>query len=63
VTNNLVKRIETHNLGKGAKYTAVRLPIQLRWQKECATRSDALKEEAAIKALTRTQKQAIIMGQ
>ena len=28
-TNNLEKRIKTHNAGKGAKYTKSRLPVTL----------------------------------
>ncbi len=63
VTTNIEKRLAVHNSGKGAKYTAVRLPILLRWSQQCASRSDALKQEWAIKSLTRTQKEKMIMGQ
>ena len=28
-TNNLEKRIQAHNAGKGAKYTKSRLPVKL----------------------------------
>ncbi len=63
VTTDITKRLAVHNSGKGAKYTAVRLPISLRWHRECASRSDALKEEFAIKSLTRSQKEKMIMGQ
>jgi len=31
ITNDLEKRIATHNSGKGAKYTKVRLPVKLYW--------------------------------
>ncbi|MCP4722977.1 MAG: GIY-YIG nuclease family protein, partial [Desulfobacteraceae bacterium] len=29
ITNNLKARIDTHNAGKGAKYTRGRLPVEL----------------------------------
>lgn len=56
ITNNLTKRIETHNKGKGAKYTKNRLPVKLRVSFEVADRSEASKEEYRIKQLTREQK-------
>ena len=28
-TNNLEKRVKTHNAGKGGKYTATRHPVEL----------------------------------
>lgn len=60
ITTDIAKRVVAHNSGKGARYTAVRLPISLKWQKECTSRSDALKQECAIKALTRKQKEKMI---
>jgi predicted GIY-YIG superfamily endonuclease len=65
ITNDLAKRLQRHNLGEGAKYTAPRLPVTLVWSTECKDRSTALKEELRIKALSRSQKQHIInsMGQ
>ena len=33
-TNNLEKRIQAHNAGKGAKYTKSRLPVKLVYSKE-----------------------------
>lgn len=37
-TNNLEKRIQTHNAGKGAKYTKVRRPVELVYYEEFAKR-------------------------
>ena len=39
------RRIRIHNAGRGAKYTASRLPVCLVYCEPCATRSAALKRE------------------
>jgi putative endonuclease len=59
-TTDLNKRIETHNKGKGAKYTKSRLPVQLIYNKQFETKSLAMKEEYRIKQLTRKQKLMLI---
>lgn len=56
ITNNLDKRIETHNKGLGAKYTKYRLPVTLMHYEVLETKSDALKREYAIKQLSRKDK-------
>lgn len=56
ITNNLIKRLETHNKGKGAKYTRARLPVRLQASFEVENKSLAAKEEYRIKQLTREQK-------
>jgi putative endonuclease len=56
ITTDVNKRLETHNKGKGAKYTRVRLPVKLRVYFEAEDRSSASKEEYRIKQLTREQK-------
>ena len=55
-TNNLNKRIETHNRGNGAKYTKIRLPVKLVYFEEFSDKSEAMKREYKIKQLTRKQK-------
>lgn len=60
-TDDLAKRLTTHNTGKGAAYTRSRRPVRLVWQEECADRSAALKREWAIKQLTRPQKLALLV--
>ncbi len=55
-TDNIERRVETHNAGKGARYTRARLPVRLVWHEEVADRSTALKRERAIKKLSRTKK-------
>jgi len=49
ITNNLEKRLDAHNLGKGAKYTRSRTPVELMGTSSAMTRSDALKLEHRIK--------------
>lgn len=59
-TNCLEKRLKAHNEGKGAKYTKGRRPVVLAYWEEFATKEEALKREAAIKHLTRREKQQLI---
>lgn len=56
ITNNLERRIEQHNEGKGAKYTRGRGPVTLVKYFECASKSEALKLEYKIKQLSREEK-------
>lgn len=55
-TNNLEKRLATHNSGKGAKYTKNRLPVELVYYEILDSKSSALKREYAIKKLPRHKK-------
>ncbi|MCE4051835.1 MULTISPECIES: GIY-YIG nuclease family protein [Bacillaceae] len=57
-TNNLEKRIKTHNEGKGAKYTRARRPVQLIYKEVFADKSQALKAEYAFKQLSRKEKES-----
>lgn len=59
-TTNLDKRINAHNLGKGAKYTKARRPVKLVYLEEYDDKSSALKREYVIKQLTRKQKEQLI---
>lgn len=61
-TTNLEARVNTHNSGRGAKYTRSRLPVSLVYYEELCDRSAALKREAAIKRLPRDKKAALIAG-
>lgn len=59
-TDDLERRVATHNSGKGAAYTRSRLPVRLVWHEPCADRSAALRRELAIKALTRREKLVLV---
>ena len=62
ITTDVPRRLEAHRQGKGAKYTRGRGPLTLCYQEECGSHSDALKRELAVKALTRPEKEALILG-
>ena len=49
-------RLEQHRAGKGAKYTRGRGPLELVYREECATQTEALRRERAIKRMPRTKK-------
>jgi putative endonuclease len=59
-TNNLNKRIFTHNSGKGAKYTRSRLPVKLVYHAVYDSKSAAMKREWQIKQLTKKDKLKLI---
>ena len=59
-SNDVKKRVKTHNAGKGAKYTKVRRPVRLMYTEELVDKSAALKREIAIKKLTRPQKEQLL---
>ncbi len=61
-TTDLEEREKTHNSGKGAKYTKPRLPVKIVYSESFATKSEALKREAAIKKLSRENKLKLIGG-
>lgn len=60
VTSDLEKRMSAHAAGKGAKYTKYRRPLILRYTEKVDSRGDALRREAAIKALDRATKLTLI---
>ncbi len=56
ITNNLEKRLEAHNLGKGGKYTRSRIPVELLGTSSEMTKSEALKLELRIKRMPAERK-------
>lgn len=59
-TNNLEKRIESHNAGTGAKYTKSRRPVELVYYETFDTKEEAMSREYAIKQLSRGAKMKLI---
>ena len=57
---DVAQRCAAHNDGQGAKYTASRRPVTLVYQEEHPTVGDALRREAALKKLSRAEKEALI---
>ena len=60
ITTDVERRLEAHRQGRGAKYTRGRGPLELAYQEECGTHSEALKREYAIKQLSREEKEDLI---
>ena len=60
-TNNLEKRIASHNAGTGAKYTKNRRPVELVYYETFDTKEEAMRREYAIKQLSRQEKLKLIV--
>lgn len=60
ITNDLQKRLDAHNSGKGAKYTRANKPCELVWHMEHPTKEDALKTEWYIKQKDHKWKHSLI---
>lgn len=60
-TNDIEKRVQSHNAGTGAKYTRARLPVTLAYLETFDTKSEAMKREAALKKLTHQQKEQLAL--
>lgn len=59
-TTDLQKRIEAHNAGKGAKYTAARRPVRLLAHAAFETKHEAMSAEYHFKQLSRAEKLSLI---
>lgn len=59
-TQNLKRRINQHQNGKGARYTRTRTPIQLYYVEKIKGRSEAMKRERQIKRLNHQEKEELI---
>ena len=59
-TTDVERRLTQHNAGTASRYTRSRLPVALVYHIRVADQSTALKREAAIKKLSRPEKEALI---
>ena len=59
-TTDVSRRVAQHNAGTASRYTRSRLPVVLVYHKRVADQSSALKREAAIKKLSRQDKEALV---
>lgn len=59
-TNDLDKRLAAHHEGKASKYTRSKRPVSLVYKEVCASKSEAMRREAAIKKLSRSEKLQLI---
>jgi predicted GIY-YIG superfamily endonuclease len=62
ITTDLDRRCKQHNAGTASRYTRSRLPVELVYQEARDSQSEALKRELEIKALTRQQKESLILA-
>ncbi len=60
ITDDIPRRLAAHRSGKGAKYTRGRGPLKLAYAEEVPDKSAALRREAAIKKLSRAEKEKLI---
>lgn len=60
IARDVQARLQMHRSCKGAKYTRGRGPLELVYTEQCADKSEALKRELAIKALSREEKLHLI---
>ncbi|MGD9680947.1 MAG: GIY-YIG nuclease family protein [Candidatus Obscuribacterales bacterium] len=59
-TRDLEGRLKAHNLGKGARYTRSRLPVELVYSRSFPTRSQAMSHEYRLKQMSREEKMRLI---
>ena len=62
ITNDLARRLKQHNAGTASRYTRSRLPVVFAHQETQPSRSQALKRELAIKALSRQEKESLVLA-
>ena len=61
-TNDLERRLRAHDSGTASRYTRARRPLRLAWSAAMGSRSEAMREEARIKGLSRAQKLRLVAG-
>ncbi len=62
ITTDIARRLSEHNgdVSRGAKYTQARRPVMLVYSRRFRTRSNAQREEARVKRLSRVEKLSLI---
>lgn len=59
VTTDVNRRVAEHNGPKAAKYTRARQPVVVVYKEVVSGRGEALRREAALKRLSRAEKQSL----
>ncbi len=59
-TNDLDKRLASHNEGKGSRYTRTRRPVELVYHEIFETKQEAMSREWHIKHMSREEKEKLI---
>ena len=60
-TENLASREQTHNDGKGAKYTAARRPVRMVYAEEHTSAGSAIARERRLKRWSHKKKEVLIV--
>ena len=61
-TSDVIWRVAVHTVGKGSKYTAARLPIDVVYTEPVEDRIVAVARARQIKGWTKAKKEALIAG-
>jgi putative endonuclease len=59
-TKDVDRRVETHNKGRGARYTRARRPVKLVYFEELPSQGDAMRREHKLKQKSHDKKAALI---
>ena len=62
IATDLEDRVREHNLGIGAKYTAIRKPVALAYSERHVDIAAARKREEQVKKWSRSKKEQLIVG-
>ena len=62
ITNDLDKRLASHNAGKGGRYTRSRRPVALAFVRKCRSATVARRLEVVLKRLDRPRRLRLIAG-
>lgn len=62
IARDVTQRIAAHDAGRGARYTRGRGPLTLCAKRRCQSQGDALRLESAVKRLSRSDKEALLLG-
>jgi predicted GIY-YIG superfamily endonuclease len=60
ITNDIARRLRAHGAGNASRYTRSRLPVEVVYLEQAASRASAQRREAAIKALPRAAKLKLV---
>ena len=63
ISNDVKARVERHNTGHGAKYTASRRPVRLVYSEKLGSLSLAMRREHAVKRMSKARKIELIGSQ
>ena len=62
-TTDVERRLGQHQAGTASRYTSARRPVEVAWSRAMGSRSEAMREEARIKRLSRHEKLLLLASQ